>query len=89
MIENQRQKKICIAIHGLSHAGAERVAASWANYLVTQGHQVSVVVYACSADPYDLDKRVHIVPLADTREQYFRLSKMGQLLLPDKTDLKL
>ena len=78
-MENKNKKKICIAIHGLSHAGAERVAASWANYLVSQGHQVSVVVYAPGADTYDLDDRVQLVPLADTREQYFRLSKFKQL----------
>lgn len=85
MIENKNAKKICIAIHGLSHAGAERVAASWANYLVGQGHQVSVVVYALSADTYDLDDRVRLVPLADTREQYFHLSKIQQLFCIRKT----
>ena len=84
-MKNQRQKKICIAIHGLSHAGAERVAASWANYLVSQGNRVSVVVYACSADPYELDARIHIVPLADTSEQYFALSKKEQLIRIRKT----
>lgn len=85
MIENKNTKKICIAIHGLSHAGAERVAASWANYLAAQGHEVSVVVYAPVADAYDLDDRVRLVPLANTREQYFRLSKVKQLIRIRKT----
>ena len=79
MIDKQKAKKICIAIHGLAYAGAERVVASWANYLVWYGHQVSIVIYANSADTYDLDERVQLVPLADTREQYFRLPKLKQL----------
>lgn len=85
MVENQNTKKICIAIHGLAHAGAERVASSWANFLVSQGHRVSIVVYACSEDSYDLDERVRIVPLADTREQYFALGKSKQLFQIRKT----
>jgi glycosyltransferase involved in cell wall biosynthesis len=80
MAENNNAKKICIAIHGLAHAGAERVAASWANYLVKQGHDVFVLVYACSKDIYDLDEKVKVIPLADTREAYFRLAKPRQLL---------
>ena len=79
MVKNQNAKRICIAIHGLAHAGAERVAASWANYLADQGHHVSVVVYANGEDTYTLDPRVRIVPLADTREKYFVLSKTKQL----------
>ena len=85
MVENQKPKKICIAIHGLSRAGAERVATSWANYLVSWGHPVSIVVYAHSTDSYDLDARVRIVPLADTSEQYFALSKLEQLSRIRKT----
>ena len=79
MGESQKPKKICIAIHGLSHAGAERVASSWANYLASQGYQVSIMVYACSEDTYNLDERVRVVPLADTREQYFQMPKGKQL----------
>lgn len=79
MIENRDLKKVCIAIHGLAHAGAERVAASWANYLVDHGHQVSVMVYAHSEDTYELDERVRIIPLADTQQQYYQLSKGKQL----------
>lgn len=79
MDESQHKKRICIAIHGLAHAGAERVAASWANYLVSQGHCVSIIVYACTEDTYDLDNHVRVVPLAETREQYFRMSKVKQL----------
>lgn len=78
MIEN-KNKKICIAIHGLAYAGAERVAASWANYLTEQGHSVSVMVYAHSDDTYDLNERVRVLPLADTREAYFHMSKIRQL----------
>lgn len=80
MIDHKKTIKICIAIHGLAYAGAERVAASWSNYLVSQGHQVSVVMYACGEDTYDLDERVRLVPLADSREEYFQLSKLKQLL---------
>ena len=79
MIEKRNTKKICIAIHGLAYAGAERVAASWANYLVGHGYCVSVMVYAGSEDTYDLDDRVRVIPLADSREQYFRLPKLKQL----------
>ena len=74
------RKKICIAIHSLAHAGAERVAASWANYLAKQGHDVFVMVYARSEDTYDLDARVRILPIADTREAYFQMPKAKQLL---------
>lgn len=79
MIDNKNAKKICIAIHGLAYAGAERVAASWANYLTEHGHRVSVMVYASSEDTYDLDDRVRVIPLADTRELYFHMSKVKQL----------
>lgn len=78
MSEN-KSKKICIAIHGLAYAGAERVAAAWANYLTQQGHRVSVMVYAHSDDTYDLHEQVRVIPLADTREAYFALSKLAQL----------
>ena len=79
MIENKKPKKVCIAIHGLAHAGAERVAASWANYLADHRHQVSVMVYANSEDTYDLDERVRIIPLADSQQQYYQMSKGKQL----------
>ena len=80
MVEKQNAKKICIAIHGLAHAGAERVAASWANYLAKQGHSVIVVVYAQTTDTYDLDERVKVIPLADSKDEYFQLSKGKQCL---------
>ena len=79
MNHNEKAIKICIAIHGLAYAGAERVAASWSNYLVSHGHQVSVVMYACGEDTYDLDDRVRLVPLAETRDQYFKMSKLKQI----------
>lgn len=72
-------KKICIAIHGLAHAGAERVAASWANYLAKEGHDVFAMVYALSKDTYELDTRVRVVPVADTQEAYFHMPKAKQL----------
>ena len=73
-------KKICIAIHGLAHAGAERVATSWANYLAEQGKDVFILVYANSENTYDLDSRVKVIPLAQTAEEYFQLPKGKQLL---------
>lgn len=73
-------KKICIAIHGLAHAGAERVAASWANYLTENGYMVSIIVYANTEDTYDLDMRVKILPIADTENAYFQMSKVKRLL---------
>lgn len=81
MIEKNNKNKICIAIHGLSHAGAERVAASWANYLVKQGHDVFVLVYAITDHSYALDSGVRVVPLAETRDEYFQLAKHKQLSL--------
>ena len=75
-----KQKKICIAIHGLARAGAERVAAGWANYLAAQGNDVFVIVYAREEDTYDLDGRVRIIPVADTKEAYNQLPKWTQLL---------
>lgn len=72
-------KKICIAIHGLAHAGAERVAASWANYLARHGNDVEILVYAPCEDTYDLDERVKILPIASNREDYFRMPKIKQL----------
>lgn len=69
-----------IAIHGLAQAGAERVAASWANYLAQHGHEVAVMVYASEENTYDLDQRVRIVPMAASREAYSQLPKVKQLL---------
>ena len=79
MVENKK-KKICIAIHGLAQAGAERVAVSWANYLVKQGHNVFALVYAVTDNTYSLDPGVRVVPIAETREEYFRLPKYKQIL---------
>lgn len=79
MIEESKRKKICIAIHSLAHSGAERVAASWANYLAEQGHEVFALVYASGEDTYDLVDGVRVVPIADTRETYFRMSRVKQL----------
>lgn len=79
MADKNTKKKICIAIHGLAHAGAERVAASWANYLSREGHDVFVMVYARSEDAYALDAHVRVVPIADTQEAYFHMSKAKQL----------
>ena len=81
MIESQNKKRICIAIHGLYRAGAERVAASWSNYLAAHGHQVSVVMYACNKESHDLDERVRQVPLAASTKDYYQLSKIKQLSL--------
>lgn len=75
MAKEIEKKKICIAIHGLAHAGAERVAAHWANYLAAQGHSVSVLVYACDEETYDLDQRVRVVPIAGTLEEYANTPK--------------
>lgn len=80
MVEKNNKKKICIAIHGLAYAGAERVAASWANYLAEQGHDVFVMVYAHSDDAYHLGEKVRVVPVADTREDYFQMPKAKKLL---------
>ena len=80
MTEKNNTQKICIAIHGLSHAGAERVAVSWANYLVKQGHDVFAVVYGNCENTYDMDERVKMVPLAETREAYFRLAKRQKFM---------
>lgn len=73
MIDAFKGKKICIAIHGLSHAGAERVAASWASYLAKQGHDVFVTMYGRSEITYDLDTNVRVLPIADDREAYFQM----------------
>lgn len=80
MVEKNNKKKICIAIHGLSHAGAERVAASWANYLARQGHDVFILVYAVTGNTYSLDPGVRVVPVEETREEFFQLAKHKQLL---------
>lgn len=79
MTENNNSKRICIAIHGLFYAGAERVAAAWCNYLASHGHQVSVVLCAHTDGEYDLDNRVRVIPLAETVEQYHQMSKLKQL----------
>lgn len=73
-------KKICIAIHGLAHAGAERVAATWASYLAQKGHDVFVLVYAQGADEYTLDKKVKVIPLAESPEAFFGMNKAKQLM---------
>lgn len=79
MVEKHNIDKICIAIHDLAHAGAERVAVSWANYLAGQGYTVSIVVYAPIEDAYYLDDRVRVVPLAETRNQFAQLSNWKRL----------
>lgn len=79
MVEEPKRKKVGIAIHSLAHSGAERVAASWASYLAQQGHDVFVAVYACNEDTYDLDARVRVVPVANTLEAYFQMTKIKQL----------
>lgn len=80
MLNEMNKKKICIAIHGLAYAGAERVAATWASYLAKQGHDVFVLVYGCSEDTYEMHPSVRMVPIAATRDAYFQMSKPKQLL---------
>ena len=80
MVQEINRKKICIAIHGLARAGAERIAAMWANYLANQGNEVFVMVYASSEDTYNLDSRVRMVPIADSRDAYCKMAKTKQLL---------
>lgn len=63
-------KKICIAIHGLSHAGAERVAVLWANYLAQNGYDVFMLIHAECDHTYDLDRRIRIIPIAKTQDVY-------------------
>lgn len=66
-------KKICIAIHALSHAGAERVAVSWANYLAQHGHDVLMLIYADCENAYALNGRVQVVSVAKTQDAFFAL----------------
>lgn len=79
MTETKNPKRICIAIHGLYQSGAERVAASWANYLAECGHCVTVMVYAQTETSFALNDRVRVLPLADTQEQYYQWPKLRQL----------
>ena len=79
MVERTDNKKVVIAIHGLSHAGAERVAASWASYLAQKGHEVAILVYACGEENFDLDEKVRLIPIADSSEAYAQMAKMKRL----------
>lgn len=65
--------RICIAIYALSHAGAERVAVSWANYLTQHGHDVFMLIYAGRDNAYALDKRIRIISIAESQDAFFAM----------------
>ena len=66
-------KKICIAIHALSHAGAERVAVSWANYLAGNGHDVFILIYGRCDNEYPLDERIRIISVTESQDAFFAM----------------
>lgn len=52
----------------LNHGGAERVASLWAEGFVERGHQVFFIANIEENEIYTLDKRIHLLPLANQKE---------------------
>lgn len=53
-----KKKKIAVIAHGLSGGGAERVAATLANYLFEQGHTVLFVAAYSGVKEYELSEKI-------------------------------
>ena len=67
-------KKILISIGSLVGGGAERVVAIWAGRLVEMGYEVAIYVHVRDKAEYTVDERVKIESLAQTQEEYRKLS---------------
>lgn len=73
-------KRIMLAIHALSHDGAEKVAAMWANYLTQKGHQVAFLVRYRLEKEQTLDDRIKIFSIAETSDTYLSTSAIKRLI---------
>ena len=67
-------KRILISIGNLIGGGAERVVAIWAGKLAEMGYDVAIYVHIRGKDEYAVDERVRIESLAQTQEEYRKLS---------------
>ena len=82
-------KHIVFSINQLGGGGAERVVSVWANQLVSQGMRVSIVLMHRQSDEYEVDPRVNVVALGDTKEEYLSMSYLKRLMLLRKVIKKL
>ena len=72
-------KKVLLSITTLFGGGAERVVSVWANQLSHHGYDVSILLYGRSEGEYPVDNSVKIHTVADTYEDYQKLSYFERL----------
>lgn len=86
-------KKITFFIGSLTGGGAERVVCNLSNYLVQNGHSISILTMSDIARTYELDNRVTVHPLIAAEERkgffynaYLRYRRLGAYMKNNKTD---
>lgn len=73
--------KVLFITGTLTHGGAERVISVVSSQLAGFGHDVSVIVYKKHAGEYPVDSKVRLHYLAQSEEQYDRISSLGRVIL--------
>lgn len=73
--------KVLFITGTLTHGGAQRVISVVSSQLSGFGHDVSVIVYKKNENEYPIDSRVRLDYLAQSEEQYDRISSIGRVVL--------
>ncbi len=72
-------KKVMLAISLMHGGGAQRVISIWSKELADLGYDVSILLYGKSDNLYSLDERVRCLYIAETYEDYKKLSLFKRL----------
>ena len=67
------KKEICFFLPELSAGGAERVVCNLANYYVSRGYKVYILLIQNRICEYSLDKNVEIIVLPNNKSRFFKI----------------
>lgn len=73
-------KRVMIAIHALSHDGAERVAVLWAEYLLKQGYEVAFLIKHHVENEKKMNDSVKVLSIAESSKEYSNMSLLERLI---------
>ena len=72
-------KKVLIAITTMFGGGAERVVSVWSDKLVSQGYDVSLLLYGREEGEYPINDNVKVYTVAETYAEYKKLGYFTRL----------
>ena len=73
--------KILFVTGTLTHGGAQRVISVVASRMSEMGHDVSMIVFKRFPEEYPLSGRVKVFSLADSEEEYEKISGAKRVFL--------